>query len=356
MLPKELAILKDRGKDVPAGKTPGDGDLNGKYLRVNGPRFEYVNEGAVTNVMLQGVNVGDLYHFKKAYASGDITFKPPDWSYIADNMNANLVRIATHPNLWRGEKAEVLAYLKTNVQKALAAGLFVIIDYHTIGFPDGWKEEYSDDSISYDADFNLAKDFWDTISAEFTDGRILFELWNEPVSKKTYPGYDSKWNALKVKWEELIGIIRGNNNNNVVLAGGDDWTHELRGVKSNLIGDANTAYTWHYYANEDDNSQSVWEARLDRLYQDRPVVVTEWGFSSNPEDKSYYAEPQAFADTFTREILKKKGLHHTAWGYDPFYTPNMLWYQDSYPDYSRLNDYGKYGVDFLKSAETLVRP
>ncbi|MDR0720771.1 MAG: glycoside hydrolase family 5 protein, partial [Treponema sp.] len=302
--------------------------------------------------------VGDLYHFKKAYASKSIVFQPPDWSYIADNMNANLVRIATHPNLWRNEKADVLAYLKTNVQNALAAGLFVIIDYHTIGFPDGQEEEedYSDDFISYDTDFSLAKDFWDTVSAQFTDGRILFELWNEPVSKKEYKDYASKWNALKIKWEELIAIIRKNKNNNVVLAGGDDWTHELRGVKSNLIRDANTAYTWHYYANEGDNSKEVWEARLDGLYQHRPVVVTEWGFSSNPEDESYYAEPQAFADTFTQEIRKEKGLHHTAWGYDPFYTPNMLWHPDSFPDYSKLNDYGEYVADFLKSAETLVRP
>src|SRR5215208_8043793 len=33
----------------------------------------------------------------------------------------------------------------------------------------------------YDSDFALAQNFWDTVSTEIQDGRVMFELWNEPV-------------------------------------------------------------------------------------------------------------------------------------------------------------------------------
>ena len=70
------------------------------------------------------------------------------------------------------------------VQPALDAGLFVIIDYHVIG-PDGYYQpvppEWGAPPDLYDSDFELATDFWDTVSTEIQDRRVMFELWNEPV-------------------------------------------------------------------------------------------------------------------------------------------------------------------------------
>ncbi|MDR1566414.1 MAG: cellulase family glycosylhydrolase [Treponema sp.] len=316
------------------------GNEGGKKLRVNGPLLEYGKDGGYTPVVLRGVNVGDLYHFKK------FTIKPPDYAYIADakTMNANCVRIAVHPNLWKAEKAKVFEYLKQNVQDALNAGLFVIIDYHTIGFPDGYKQELNDKVIAYDSTFTLAEDFWDTVSRDIKDGRVLLELWNEPVSERFTANPAAMWKALKPYWEKLIKIIRDNGNDCVVLAGGDYWTYELRGIRDNLLQDANTAYTWHIYGNHDRNISALWEMRLDRLNEVRPVVVTEWGFSTNPAEFEY-ASIQDFANKFVPGFLTAKNLHSLAWGYDPFYTPSML----SNGNYARLSEYGQYVVDYLRS-------
>jgi aryl-phospho-beta-D-glucosidase BglC (GH1 family) len=306
--------------------------------------LEYGKDGDFTPVILRGVNVGDLYHFKK------FTIEPPDYSYIAGTMNANCIRIAVHPNLWQQERAAVLAYLKQNVRNALNSGLFVIIDYHTIGFPDGYVPPLNDRFVSYIADFKLAGDFWNTVSREINDGRVLLELWNEPVSNKFTGNYAAMWKALKPYWEKLTQIIRDNRNYSVILAGGDYWAYELRGIKEDLLPDANTAYTWHVYGNHDDNDVLMWEKRLDQLHAVRPVVVTEWGFSGEEGDAEY-AAPSAFADKFVVGFLDTKELHSLAWGYDPFYTPSML--KDSFSNFSK---YGNYVVNYLQSCTDQVRP
>ena len=339
-----LINTKDPGKvsepEIPDPPiTPPIENKGGKALRVNGNLIEYGADGEYKTVVLRGVNVGDLYHFSK-----NRFFRPPDYNRIAQSLNANCIRIAVHPNLWRNEKLHVLACLKENVRDALAANLFIIVDYHTIGFPNGYVQFLNDGVISYDSDFNLAKDFWDTISREITDGRVLYELWNEPASSANVY-YDTRhWGNLKPWWETLMGIIRNNGSENICIAGGDVWTHELRGIKGNPIQDGNTAYAWHLYANEMNNSPAEWEEKLDGLYNVRPVLVTEWGYST-VAGADEYAPESVFADKFVNDFLINRNLHSMAWGYDPYYTPSML----VNGEYNRLNRFGQYVVDYLTS-------
>ncbi|MDR2479073.1 MAG: glycoside hydrolase family 5 protein [Treponema sp.] len=330
---------QDNGGDTGPGENPG-----AKYVRVNGNRLEYGAGNQFTEVVLRGVCTGDLYHYKK------FRINPPDFSYIAGSMNANAVRIAVHPNLWLNEKDANFAYLKENVAKALAANLFVMIDYHTIGFPDGYVEPLNDKTLgfAYNSSFEAAKQFWELISKEFRDGRILFELWNEPISRPDYRG--SRYFQMRPYWEELIKIIRNNGNNNVCVAAGDYWTHDLRGIKNNLISDANTAYAWHIYPDRE-NSTARWEEALDGLYTVRPVLVTEWGFQLDDPGEVDYAPVDQFAAKLAADFFTKKQLHNFAWGYDPFYTPNML-VKSSYTSFS---GYGQFVVNYLRACGQ-VRP
>jgi hypothetical protein len=313
----------------------------GKRLRVNGPYIEYGDDGNFSPVSLRGLNVGDLYHFKE-YSAG-----LPDFTRISGNLNANCVRIAVHPNFWINNREAVLQDLKENVRKALNANLFVVIDYHTIGFPNGYVAP-SSGPTAYSSNFNTVKDFWDTVSKEITDGRVLFELWNEPIYQNNdyNPDTGSKWAELKPYFEEIIQIIRNNENANVVLVTGNYWAYELRGIKNNLITDSNTAYTWHIYGGHSDNDPVKWTERLDELYAIRPVFVTEWGYSI-VTGALHYATPGTFANKFVRDFLDEKGLHSTAWGYDPLYEPNMLIGRA----YSNLNSYGKFVTQYLQSKE-----
>ena len=326
--------------------TPPIENTGGKALRVNGKHIEYGIGDDFQTVVLRGVNVGDLYHFSK------FDIDPPDFSYIKNTLNANVVRIAVHPNFWKNEKQRTLACLKENVRNALAAGLFVIVDYHTIGYPNGYAQKVPrNEIIAYISDFSLARNFWDTISREIFDGRVLYEMWNEPASERYDLSYTQRWNRLKPSWEELIAIIRRNGSKNIIIAGGDIWTHELQGIRDNLLADSNTVYAWHMYANEHDNLPAEWELMLGGLYNVRPVIVTEWGFSDEPGDEVFDPAPpnSGFAVPFVEQFLKGKNLHSTAWGYDPFYGPNML--VDG--NYRRLNRYGQFVMAYLNSSEQI---
>jgi endoglucanase len=326
---------------TPGGETGDETpDTGVKVLRVNGNRLEYGSGDSWVEAVLRGVNVGDLYHFKK------YGIKAPDFSYIANTMNANAVRMAVHPSLWISENDRVvnLAFLKENVQKALAAGLFVIIDYHTIGFPDSYVQPLPGGDIAYSGDFSLARSFWDTISKEITDPRVLYELWNEPVAAASSLSDTSKWTVLKGYWEQLIKIIRDNGCGNVIIAAGDYWAYNLKRVKNSLLADANTAYAWHIYGGHGGNDAQAWENALDGLNEVKPVLVTEWGFSLDPKEYEY-ASTGDFADKFVSRFLTAKNLSSFAWGYDPWYTPSML----KGNSYTNFSDYGKYVVQYLKS-------
>ena len=66
------------------------------------------------------------------------------------------------------------------------------------------------------------------------DGRVLFELWNEPVrDPKAEASPDAGWPELKARYAELLGIVRARGDD-VVLVGGDRWAGDLRGVRDPL--------------------------------------------------------------------------------------------------------------------------
>ena len=73
----------------------------------------------------------------RGIAMGDVTDLPPDvdpYPEIAKDWHANAVRLSVHPGTWRDRKDEALSALRRHVDQARAAGLYVIIDYHAIGF------------------------------------------------------------------------------------------------------------------------------------------------------------------------------------------------------------------------------
>jgi aryl-phospho-beta-D-glucosidase BglC (GH1 family) len=325
-----------------------------KYLKVDGNKIKYGNAAqGFQEVVLRGVNVGDPYHLE---ISGGYANATPNYAEIRSKLGANAVRIAVHPKFWTSNKTNVLNHLKGNVQKALAAGLFVIIDYHTVAHPvDGMVNAHQEEL--YSADFNTALDFWTTIAsqAEFSDGRILFELWNEPISADynySNTPYKQNWQTLKAKWEPLINIIRANHKHNIIIAAGDHYTFDLRGIKDNLLSDSNTAYAWHIYTGLY-NDPSIWAARLDELQKIKPVLVTEWGFV---EKGASAGDLSPNGIKLRDEFLKERNLHGFAWAFCAWYTPNMLSGDSYYKnagdfDETLLNGFGQTVVDYLKSQD-----
>jgi hypothetical protein len=276
-------------------------------------------------VTLRGVAVGDPILARQGRPLSDYTRIARDW-------HANVVRISLHPALWKhSPHQQILATLDREINAALDNGMYVILDWHTIGWPDGYYEsinkDWTDDPPDlYDSNFDLAKSFWDAVSARFgQDNRIIFELWNEPVLSKKEEDEDNvrpQWQQLKPYFAQLLRIVR-THSQNVVLATGNEWAYDLRGIRSDPLPGTDIAYSWHIYAGTDDDDPAQWARHLDSLQTIAPVMVTEWGFQQHTTE-SFRGTAKTFGIKFVRDFLQARHLHSTAWCWHPDWTPVML--------------------------------
>jgi hypothetical protein len=173
------------------------------------------------------------------------------------------------------------------VQWAEAAGLDVILDLH---FSDQGNLGVTevDGSSSQDSPGNSAQQqmadvnsvtFWKEVATMFKgDGRVLFELYNEPngigwstwLNGGTEPGFPA------VGMQQLYDTVRGTGADNVVIAGGLNWAFDLSGVSASPIRGYNVMYATHTYWMND--TPAEWPTSFGYLAVGdiAPVIVTEF--------------------------------------------------------------------------------
>lgn len=312
-------------------------------------RVQAVNEDVLTvfgnkillngrAVILRGVAVGSP-HFRKVE---DEKNSENDYRLIKEEWGANVVRLSMHPGIFSKDREESKRFLEEEVSIARSKGLFVIIDWHVIGEPNGWSKPCANgDSClySYEGDFNLAKNFWRYAALKFKGDRgVMFELWNEPKNVS-----DSiVWQDIRPYMQELYDLIREQGAENIVVAPGVYWTYDLRGIKENPLLGENIAYAWHNY--KDFFRHVSWDKALDGLNEIYPIILTEWGFEEDnsisfEETKNNYAEP-------LQDYIIKKGLHYTAWVWHDSWRPRMFNF-----GWSGLTSYGRLVQVFLLHPE-----
>jgi hypothetical protein len=309
------------------------------------PRLEIVESKicrGTTPVRLLGVGVGDPIYIRR--------HRPlSDYAVIAQGWGANTVRISLHPGHWRSGRDTALRRLVENIEAARAAGLFVIVDWHAIGFPWGYAARpdpaWGLPVDAYESDLSLAMEFWAEMARGFgRDPGVLFELWNEPVvDPLLWVSTGQHWPLLKDVWLRLIEVIR-RYSDTIVLASGGRWAHDLKGVARNLIEDDRVCYAWHSYPPEDKGRQDRWFVSLEDLPKLRPIVVTEWGFC-RVCDRHTRGAPDDFGIPFVRDVLEGLDLHSTAWCWSNGAAPAML-----QSDWSGVTEYGRFVRQYMATA------
>ena len=271
-----------------------------------------------------------------------------DYEVIFRDWLANTVRISVHPTHWRHNHSALMAALTADVAAARAAGLYVILDWHAVGFPGGYvmlpDPAWGLPQDAYWSDLPTAAAFWTEMARTFgSDPGIIFELWNEPVvDDRLDASTGQHWPQLKRAWLTLIESIRSKSDN-IILAAGDRFAFDLKGVSRDLIDDPRTAYAWHCYPNMDRDKPSAWANTLDGLSTVKPVVVTEWGFDA---DDAIFVRGTAegFGAAFTETALEALKLHSTAWVWSWQSGPRML-------NSDRTEtDFGRFVHDYLRRA------
>jgi endoglucanase len=289
-------------------------------LRVRGAGLSY--NGA--QVRLRGVAVGDPVLARYDRPASDFAALAQDW-------RCNAVRISVTPSSWRNRQAETLLLLERDIAAALANRMFVILTWHVVGWPDGYyllpEKGWNLPADLWDSSWPLAASFWRAMAERWGgDGRIVFELWNEPLfalhDVEAAPG--RRWLQIKPFYQELLALVRARSGN-LVLLGGDRFSHDLRGVRASPLIAENVGYAWHVYAGADGNELTPLAVKLDELDRSYPVVVTEWGFCGTCTGPLRTGVThQRFARQFMRDVLNARKLSWTAWCWHPSWSPTLL--------------------------------
>ena len=284
-------------------------------VRVEGNRFVKA-DGEV--LIFRGYNTSDPDklakdgHWNRAYFE-----KIQEWG-------GNIVRFPIHPTRWRARGQE--AYLKLidqGVTWATELGLYVILDWHSIG--NLRSQLYQ--APMYETDKKETFEFWRTISKKYGNHHTVafYEIYNEPTTFGGQLGTCS-WDQWKEIVEETITIIRANGGQGIPLVSGFNWAYDLTPIKNNPIEAKGIAYVSHPYPQKRPKPwEDKWTEDWGYVSEKYPLILTEIGFSGQEEpgahipvisDESYGEAITAYCDA--------KGISYVVWVFDPQWAPRLF--------------------------------
>ncbi len=255
---------------------------------------------------------------------------------------ANVVRIPVHPVAWRGRgPKEYLALLDQAVEWSTDLGIYVDIDWHSIG---NLKEGVFESPI-YETSLPETLNFWRTMAAHFKGNHTVafFELFNEPSVSSGRFG-TMTWEQWRDINEEMIAIIRAFNKETIPLAAGLDWAYDLTGIRTSPIRADNIGYVAHPYPNKRMKPwPPKWEEDFGFAASTYPMIATEIGFDTHYGSKDFGID---YGNEIT-SYLESRGISWTAWCFDPTWGPTMLksWNYD-------LTDAGQFFSDEMHKDPT----
>lgn len=251
---------------------------------------------------------------------------------------ATVVRIPVHPTAWRGRgTANYLALLDQAVQWSTDLGMYVDIDWHSIG---NLKQGLFQDPM-YETSLPETFNFWRIMAAHYNGNHTVafFELFNEPTIANGKLGTMS-WEEWRQINEEMISVIRGYDQETIPLVAGLDWAYDLTPLRTSPIRAERIGYVTHPYPFKRTRPwPPKWEEDFGFAAGNYPIVATEFGFSA---DYGSREEGIEYGTEITR-YLESKGISWIAWCFDPEWGPTMI---SSWETFG-LTDEGKFFTDAM---------
>lgn len=284
-------------------------------VRVEGNQF--VDADGET-VVFRGVSIADPDKVER-----DGQWRPELFETLAD-WGANVVRLPVHPRAWRARGEEAyLELLDEAVAWAEAAGLYVVIDWHSIG---NLRTEVFQHPM-YETSRGETARFWRTVSQRYAGNPTVafYELFNEPTSYNDELGRLS-WHEHREMMESLIGVVRANDPDTIPLVGGLDWAYDLSGVRSDPVRAEGIAYVAHPYPQKRTPPWAPkWEETWGFVADRYPVFATELGFMSadGPGAHVPVIGDEAYGEAIT-DYFDAKGISWAAWVFDPEWSPQLI--------------------------------
>ncbi len=241
----------DQGSDEDVGAEDGleptPVDVNG-HLAVKATRL--VNE-AGDPVQLKGVSSMWLNWESQAYAED-----PTALRWMRNNWKLSVIRAAmgVEPDgAYLTNPDTALEQLYAVVDSAIAAGVYVLIDFHA-----HQAYEHQDEAVA----------FFSEVATKYAGvANVIYEPFNEPKG--------IAWPDLKKYHEAVVAAIREQDAEALIVLGTPNYSQEVDTAAADPVAGTNLLYTLHYYACTHRGSlRSKADAAL---ALGAALFVTEWG-------------------------------------------------------------------------------
>lgn len=240
------------------------------------------------------------------------------------HWGANLVRFPVHPKAWRAKGKEgYLELLDKGIAMAEAQGLYVIIDWHSIG---NLKDEKFQRDI-YETTMEETVEFWELMAKRYRGNNTVafFELFNEPTVMNGQLG-DCTWEEWRDMMEEIITIIRDNGGSAIPLVAGFNWAYDLKEAGQNPIRAEGIGYVSHPYPQKRDKPwEDKWTDDWGFMAEKYPLILTEIGFCG-PDDKGAHVpviSDESYGEAIT-QYADERGISYVLWVFDPDWSPMLF--------------------------------
>lgn len=291
---------------------PYDNSNDVKLSRIMVEGNKFVNDKGDT-ILFRGLAIGDpdklenQGHWNKKHFEN------------VKAMGAMLVRIPVHPVAWRERSAQAyLALLDQAVKWCSELGLYIIIDWHSIG---NLKMEMFQNPMYVTTQSETYK-FWKTIAFHYKGNNTIafYELFNEPTMNFGQLGRIS-WSEWKKINEDIIGIIRSYDQQTIPLVAGFDWAYDLSSLRFEPVNAQGIGYVSHPYPNKRKPPWiPKWEEDFGFAADKYPIIATEIGFRSEEGKEN---GPENYGPVIIN-YLESRGISWIGWIYDANWYPRML--------------------------------
>lgn len=219
-------------------------------------------------------------------------------------FGANVQRLAMYieaHNAYIENPEQNLDYLYMGIESALAADMYVIVDWHIL--KDGNPNKYAEEAVT----------FFDEISRHYGGNPgVLYEICNEPNG-------DTSWEDISNYADKVIPVIRANAPGAVILVGTPKYCTDFSGPIETPLKYENIMYTMHRYIDvtkekpcDNRKIEAVVESGI-------PIFVSEWGTAVGEQaylkDGSYDSGMKTYQENARPfvEYMKEHNISWTAW-------------------------------------------